>query len=98
VNTFKDGLFGGNDHAGAGLMLTRMAEVRPGFYPWRTSENPWTQDMRRLSPVSLRLRLECSKRAQQWDKKCVLWHGMDVHIDAGVAIMLLGRRLCREWV
>lgn len=28
VNTFKDGLLKGNDHAGAGLMLTRMAEVR----------------------------------------------------------------------
>jgi hypothetical protein len=29
VNTFKDGMLGRNDHAGAGLMLTRMAEVRP---------------------------------------------------------------------
>lgn len=26
VNTFKDGLLRGNDHAGAGLLLTRMAE------------------------------------------------------------------------
>lgn len=26
VNTFKDGLLKGNDHAGCGFMLTRMAE------------------------------------------------------------------------